>query len=229
MTALNFFPFNNPPGHNCPVCWDKLDNGRLVVAHEVGEDGSDGSLHPLHLGCLKSALIYSDRCPACQNEIEIGSALALKERSITPFQTFVTNATIGTIAGFSLGELSQRAVEIGFASIPVIATLAQEMVSCDPGSIDAAVIGLSVAGALGVGVLVTGGVVLGSFALARGIKKAVESSEFPSEILSEDAQAFGLLSGAIVSLVNSTPSGAVAAGIIAGSISVLKPDLLRQF
>jgi hypothetical protein len=229
MTALNFYPVTNPPGSNCSVCWEKLDNGKLVVAHEVGEDGSDGALHPLHLGCLKSTLIYSDRCPACQNEIEIGSALALKERSITPFQTFVTNGIIGTIAGLSFGELSQRAVEIGFASIPVIATLAQEMVSSDPGVIEAAVIGLGVAGGFGVAALVTGGVVLGSFALAREIKTSLESSEFPSEIVSEDAQAFGLLSGAIVSLVNSTPSGAVAAGIIAGSISVLKPDLLRRF
>ena len=122
-----------------------------------------------------------------------------------------------------LTSVTNQAIQLGFSSIPVVVGLAQEAFSNE-----ALALGASVAGSLGVASVLTGGIVIGSIVLSRIIKPMLEEREIPVSTLDEDALSVGFLSGTIVAAVATPVAGALAAGLIAGTISVLKPNAFHN-
>lgn len=62
--SLNFYLVSNPPAEHCGICYDLLNDGAPVVAHE-----GQGNLHPLHRNCMQQ---YAERptCVYCNKSVQ---------------------------------------------------------------------------------------------------------------------------------------------------------------
>jgi hypothetical protein len=191
---------NTPQVENCPICLQSLASEKAVVnAHD--------NMHRFHEECLKVNLVFSRLCPLCRHPL----TESLRSRVITTSATFLANASLGIVSGAVLNELCIETMKIGYDSIPVIYTLARSM-----GSNELVAASLTVAGGLGINLSLGSGIVFGLMLAARTLKNVTHANQ-----INETAQALGLVTGTIFSMISSTATGALVGGIIAGSISML--------
>lgn len=211
MTALNLHIVNNPPLDVCAICLENLGNGKTVLAHE----GASGALHPLHRNCFETYLKYVKNCPICKAKVNAESIpYSLKERVVGASLSVSYNAIVANLVGNTLFNLTNSAVQVLRESVPIIANVAINAISNE-----IAVLALGVSGSFMGGALLTGGVVVGTIAVARAIGPMINEMQGPVSELDADALAVALISGTIISAVSSPAAGAIGSGLIAGFFS----------
>lgn len=68
-----------PSDLNCPVCWEPLDNSKVIIAH----DSENGKKHPWHLDCVLDWLSNHPECMCCKEKISQKSIKKIFHESLT--------------------------------------------------------------------------------------------------------------------------------------------------
>ena len=110
------------PLNPCGICLEDLQNGEPVFAHP-----GEGAKHPLHMKCLREAVLVNGNCPFCRIPLDIKSLYTWLERVNLAVKVFASNAAASALSTCVFAIDLDPAIVLGMDMIDILSGQSLEM------------------------------------------------------------------------------------------------------